>query len=54
MIVMGFKKGAGPENEFAGWRRWRVLSGLQVCGLCEHCRMATLARLIRPTGVRVV
>ncbi|HEJ0181081.1 TPA: hypothetical protein SLO90_001781 [Citrobacter koseri] len=52
MIVMGFKKGTGPENEFAGWRRWRVLSGLQVCGLCEHCRMAMLAHLIRPTGGR--
>ncbi|MDM2969605.1 hypothetical protein [Citrobacter sp. CK199] len=22
----------------------------RVCGLCEHCRMATLAHLIRPTG----
>ncbi|HEJ0424337.1 TPA: hypothetical protein SLO72_003447 [Citrobacter koseri] len=44
---------AGCVN-IAGWRRWRILSGLQVCGLCEHCRMATLARLIRPTGVRVV
>ncbi len=61
---------AGCVN-IAGWRCWRILSGLQAggcvnlldgdagasypayrraCGVCEHCRMAMLAHLIRPTG----